>query len=87
MYTKHQNHMNIMESRKAAMRYFNKHKGIRVYIGDTRQAKGRVLNAIKSGIFDGYFYGVEMIGSTGNSERVIMMTHFNTNNLLRKIGH
>jgi hypothetical protein len=52
----HQSHMNIVDSRKQAIKFITDRKGITVYNGSNRVTKIRMKTAIKKGLFDGYYY-------------------------------
>jgi hypothetical protein len=52
----HQSHMNVVDSRKQAIKFLNSNKGITVWNVTTRIPKGRMITSIKKGFFDGYYY-------------------------------
>jgi hypothetical protein len=52
----HSNHMNIVDSRKRAVKFLTKRTGITVYSDSNRVPKARMISAIKKGLFDGYYY-------------------------------
>ena len=77
---KHNTHMNITESRKRAVKIMTKETGLAFFCNDKRIGKGRVLEAIKTGLFDGYFYKANYAG------KVVNLHFANPGNYLHKIG-
>ena len=61
---KHQSHMNIVESRKAAVKKMSRRTGMAFYLSDKKTPKNHVVMAIKSGYLDGFFYQVDLEAQT-----------------------
>lgn len=78
---KHSDHMNITESRKHAVKLMTRHTGLAYFLNGSKSPKCRIITAIKSGLFDGYFYQVDWTDS-----KRVNISSFNANNYLHKIG-
>ena len=82
----HQTHHNIVESRKLAVDFLKKNKGLKIMVKDSRQAKFRVISGIMSGIFDGWTYGIDFdVTSPDDFVKVISLS--NEAEYFRKIGN
>ena len=70
MYGKLQSHTNLVESRKAAVKFINSTRKIRVFSGMKFVAKKRAISMIMSGLFDSCVYGI----APHDEENVIKLT-------------
>ena len=79
------NHMNIVESRKAAVKKMTRRTGLSYYLNNKRVTKSLTIRMVKTGIFDGYFYTVNF-----DEETVKIMAHrdsFGCESFLFRIGN
>lgn len=54
----HQSHMNIVDSRKHAVKLMMRDKGMTFIVVSAKTPKCRVIDAIKRGVYDGWYYCV-----------------------------
>ena len=60
----HQSHMNITESRKAAVKKMTRRTGMAFYLSGNKTPKSHVVMAIRSGYLDGFYYQVDLDAQT-----------------------
>lgn len=77
----HQQHMNITDARKMAVKKMTKSTGMSYYIGSEKHTKARVIAGVKKGIFDGWYFGIN------NIDKTITVTYYNQYELMTKIGN
>lgn len=77
----HQQHMNITDARKMAVKKMTESTGMKFYIGSEKHTKARVIAGVKKGIFDGWFFGIN------NIDRTITVSYSNRYGMMRKIGN
>ena len=79
------NHMNIVESRKSALRKMTRRTGLSFFYNGEKLTKSLTIRMVKNGIFDGFFYTVDF-----DAETVKIMTHrdsFGCESFLFRIGN
>jgi hypothetical protein len=58
--SKHLNHMNIVDSRRAAIKFIKKNKGLPVFFINAKYNRAQSITLIKQGFLDGYNYGLSV---------------------------
>lgn len=69
---KHQSHMNIVDSRKAAVKKMTRRTGLTFSMNEKKTPKSHVVFAINAGYLDGWFYQVNY-----DEQTVKIMSHDN----------
>ena len=85
--SQHQSHMNIVDSRKAAVKWLAANTGRQIFVAGNRVAKGRVLTSIKRGLLDGYYYSLNVHMDNVDIVIIDFIPHNPCGYRIPKIGH
>lgn len=81
----HLNHMNIVDSRKAAVNFINEIKGLPVYHNGVKVSRVNLKSLITKGYIDGISYGVDY-RKDENNNNIKVLAFSNFYDYHRKIG-
>ena len=59
LYKSHQTHVNITEARNHAVKLMTRKTGLSFFVVSAKTPKCRVIDAIKRGVYDGWYYSVD----------------------------
>ena len=66
LYKAHQDHTNITEARKHAVKIMTRETGMAYFLKGKKTPKSHVVMAVKAGYFDGFYYQADYANKTVN---------------------